>query len=374
MRILVQIQHFAQGGNTDLVDPQGALQGIAPHPVHQFPPTHDYSGLGSSKQFVAAERYEVDAFGERFVDGRFMRQAVTHEVDQGARTEVVYKGQPVFTGQLTQILPGNRIGEAAHLVVTRMHLHQQRGTFIDRVFVVAQMRAIGGSGFAEDAIGALHDLGHAERAADLHEFAAGNHDFAPGGQRIEHEQHGGGIVVDHGGGFSAGQFAKRRFEMMVAVAAMSRLKIVFQVAGARRRRHRLDRFRRQGGSAQIGMHHGAAEIEHRLERSAELRNEFAPHCRIQSVLEIRSRNQGLGIPVAVPQCLAQTREFALRGKLACLRAILPDQPGKFGRVEHPVDRRQGSQSLVTRHDLLVLFWRRNETGHGAANCNTADSC
>ena len=148
-----------------------------------------------------------------------MRQAEAGEIDQRPRTQIVDKRQSALGGKLAQLAPGNRLGEAAHLVIARVHLHQQRGVSADGGGVIAQMGAVGGAGFAQYAVGARHDFGHAERAADFHQLAPGDDDFAPRGQGVEHEQHRRGIVVDHGGGLGAGEFAQRRLEMAVAVAA-----------------------------------------------------------------------------------------------------------------------------------------------------------
>ena len=145
--------------------------------------------------------------------------------------------------------------------------------------------------------------------------------------------------------------------MMIAVTAMPLLEIVFEVAGAIRRHcHGMNGFFRQSRAAQIGMYDSAAEIKHRLERGTEFRGHPAPHRRVNRFRKICRGHQGFRIRVRVAplQSLAQLREFRLGRDLAGLSAIPPDQPGKFGRIEHPVDRRQGSQSLIFRHDLLVL--------------------
>jgi hypothetical protein len=43
---------------------------------------------------------------------------------------------------------------------------------------------------------ARHDVGHAEGTADLDQLAARDDHLAPGRQRGQHQQDGGGVVVD----------------------------------------------------------------------------------------------------------------------------------------------------------------------------------
>ena len=66
------------------------------------------------------------------------------------------------------------------------------------------MRAVGRADFHQ-ARRLGHDLRQPEGAADFDELAARNDDFLVRGQRRQHEHGGGGVVVDHRGGFGAGQ-------------------------------------------------------------------------------------------------------------------------------------------------------------------------
>ena len=99
------------------------------------------------------------------------------------------------------------------------------------------MRAIGGADLDEPRAGLPHDVGNAERAADLDQLAARDDDLAPAGERAEHQQHGRGVVVDDGGGFGAGQLAQQLLDERVAIAAPARGEIEFEVdRGAQRLR------------------------------------------------------------------------------------------------------------------------------------------
>ena len=71
------------------------------------------------------------------------------------------------------------------------------------------MRAVGGADLDQLRAGARHDLRHAEGAADLDQLAARHDRLAALRQRVEHEQHGGGVVVDDGRVLGAGQLAQQ---------------------------------------------------------------------------------------------------------------------------------------------------------------------
>jgi hypothetical protein len=84
------------------------------------------------------------------------------------------------------------------------------------------------------------------------------------GQRVEHEQDSCGVVVDHGGVLGAGQFAQQIANEIVAIAAMAGAEIEFERDRvAHRHLRRLDGGFGPQCAAEIGMQHGAGEIEHR---------------------------------------------------------------------------------------------------------------
>ena len=69
------------------------------------------------------------------------------------------------------------------------------------------MRAVGRAHFDQSRARARHDLRHAKRAANLDELAARHDHLATVRQRIQHEQHRGGIVIDDRRVLRAGQIA-----------------------------------------------------------------------------------------------------------------------------------------------------------------------
>ncbi len=88
-----------------------------------------------------------------------------------------------------------------------MHFHHQRGVRIDGIGIIGQMGPVGRAGFAQGSAGPLHDIWDAERTADFHQFAARHDHFASEREGIEQQQYRSGIVVGHGRGFRAGEFA-----------------------------------------------------------------------------------------------------------------------------------------------------------------------
>ena len=69
----------------------------------------------------------------------------------------------------------------------------------------------------------------------------------PRPRRVQHQQQRGGIVVDDGRGFRAGQCAQHRFDRRVAFAATTLIEIVFE-------RHRID------GCFDTGLRHRATDL------------------------------------------------------------------------------------------------------------------
>ena len=90
-----------------------------------------------------------------------------------------------------------------------------------------------------------------------------HHHFAPVRQRIEHQQHGGGIVVDHGGRLGPGQLAQQALDQIVAVAAPARVQVELQVGWrGQRAQHRGHGLVGQQRAAQVGVQHGAGQVVH----------------------------------------------------------------------------------------------------------------
>ena len=170
----------------------------------------------------------------------------------------------MLTGNRCQLRLVERGAEAFDAVVAGVRLEQQRGTRANGFAVVARVGAVGGANLAQLAAGAGHDVRQTEGAADFDQLTARDHHLAAVRQRVEHQQHGSGVVVDHRRGFRAGQAADPLLDMIITVATLTAGQIELQIARAEGDRiHRRHRFRRQGRAAQIGMQHRPGQVQHR---------------------------------------------------------------------------------------------------------------
>ncbi len=125
------------------------------------------------------------------------------------------------------------------------------------------MGAVGRADLDQGRAGGGHHLGHAEGAADLDELATRDQDLAVAGQRGDRQQHRGGVVVDHRRRLGAGQRAQQLLDQAVAVAAAAGGEVVLEVVRrGHRRQHLGQRSVGQQRAAEVGVDHGAAQVEH----------------------------------------------------------------------------------------------------------------
>ena len=86
-------------------------------------------------------------------------------------------------------------------------------------------------------------------------------------QAVEHQQDSRGIVVDHRGRFRPREIAQKLFNVRVAISTLAGGDVEFEVRGLPcGERDGLDRFFRQCGASEIGMEHGAGQIEDAAQR------------------------------------------------------------------------------------------------------------
>ena len=266
-----------------------------------------------------------------------MRQAELREIGQGAAAEIDGEGNVVVVAKLRKLRLGNFRGEALDHVIAGMDLHDHAGIGPDGAGEILQVGAVGGADLDQRAAGLRHDIGHPERAADFDQLAARRRNLLAQCEGIEHQHHGGGVVVDDGRRLRTGHGAKLILDMFVAVAALALTDAVFEVARPPRRvGHRRNRFFRQGGAAEIGVQHRAGQVEHRLQGRGRLPGEAVGDGG-QDDLRLRRRAPGRGqFPAQIGQHVAD-RAGGFR-------------PAEFGddglcrfRAQQPVDRRQPRQ-------------------------------
>ena len=226
--------------------------------------------------------------------------------------------------------------EADHPVVGGVDLQQQRRVGGDRLGVIAQVRAIGGPHLAQYGPAAPHDVRDAELAADLDQLAARDDDFLAVRQRLERQQHGGGVVVDDQRVLGAGEPAQQRLHMAVARAALlgGDVHLEVRVRGADRQ-HPLQRQRAQQRAPQVGVQHHAGGVDDRSERE-QSRLLDLPHHASGEHLEVRGRATVLARATAlgVDDVANHHRQAGARD---------PGDLGPLGQgAEQLIDRRQAS--------------------------------
>ena len=108
--------------------------------------------------------------------------------------------------------------------------------------------------------GAAHDVRDAKTITDFDEFAAGDDDFVTGGEFVEDEIGGGGVVVD---GEAAGveQVAEQTIEVVITAAAAAFGQVVFEIGVAGNWRDRAER-----GTTEVRVKNDAGSVDDGAQR------------------------------------------------------------------------------------------------------------
>ena len=161
------------------------------------------------------------------------------------------------------------LGEPLDAEVGPVHPEEQRRVGADRLPVVVDPRAVGGADLAQPRARLRHHVGHAEAAADLHQFAARHDDLPARRQRGQHQERRGGVVVDDDRGLDAEEALQQRLGVRVAMAAAPRLHVVLEVRVAGRHlADALDGRRRQRRAPEVRVHDDAGGVDHTAQRRA----------------------------------------------------------------------------------------------------------
>ena len=190
----------------------------------------------------------------------------------------------------------------------------------------------------------FHDLRNAEAAADLHQLAARDDHLAVLAEAVQHQQHGGGVVVDHQRGLGPAQATYKLFHQFVAAAAPAGAQVELQIAVAiGGHGHGLPRLFGQHGAAQIGMHHHARGVEH------------GPEPGPQSNADVRQQGGQLGLQVQLGGLTAAPGADVLppgvpepRGQFAqqSARSFFQIRIGGHQGVQTEIRGRDGAKKLV----------------------------
>ena len=214
-----------EGGEGEFAAPESAGQRVfldLPDPGRL---ADDDAALRTADELVAAETDDVGAGLDTRPDQRLGGEAVGREVDQGAAAEVVDDGDAAAPAEGGELLDPRFFGETDDAVVAVMDAEDGPGRLADGRLVVAEVGLVGRPDLAEDGAARGHDVGHAERTADLDELAARNDDLLAAGERVQDEDGRGGVVVGHGGRLGAGELPEQALDVAVAGDALAALEI-----------------------------------------------------------------------------------------------------------------------------------------------------
>ena len=219
-----------------------------------------------TEQLVAREADQVDAALHRVEDERLVSQQGLQRLASGAleqaRTEVEAGDDVARPADVRQIARAHLLDETRDAEVARVHLDEQARALVDRALVVRAPRAVRRAHLDQLRVRARHDVGHAERAADLDQLAARHDRLAPAGEGLEHEQHRAGAVVDADAGFRAGDAHEEIAQVVVALVALVRLAVDLEDAvAASRLGHRRRHLGMHGRAAETRVEHDAGRVD-----------------------------------------------------------------------------------------------------------------
>ena len=225
----------SSAASVELVGTDGAVERMAAQPLDEVGAAGDDPRLRSAEKLVAREADEVGAGGER---GRGSRLAL--ELDERARAEIVDERKVVPARNRRELLDPRLLGEADDAEVRLVHAQEQRRLRPDRSLVVGRARPVRRPDLDEPCARAGQHVGDPKAVADLDQLAAGDDDLAAFGERRQHEQERGGVVVDHDR-LGARQAAEQRRQVVLARAARAAREVVLEVRVAGRVAHPLER-------------------------------------------------------------------------------------------------------------------------------------
>ena len=165
----------------------------------------------------------------------------------------------------------------------------------------------------------------------------------PCGQRVQGEEHGGGVVVDDGGVLGAGQLDEEVAQDRVALAALAAVEVELEGERVAHRGHRgLDRLLGEEGAAEVGVQHGAGEVEDR------------PHLRARGGVEARDDVGGDGVErrgarAAVAEIGAGGGKARARRRDHARPAVARDRRGDRAGAQDDVDRGKAAQVAGLAH-------------------------
>lgn len=100
-------------------------------------------------------------------------------------------------GQCGELPRAHFLVKTLDAIIGRMNLEDHGRIGRNSLLIICQVRAVGGADLDELGARGRHDIGDAEAAANLDKLAAADDNLFARGMGGKHQQHRGGIVVDH---------------------------------------------------------------------------------------------------------------------------------------------------------------------------------
>ena len=263
----VGVERRLERGERHLVEAQRARHRVLLEAVDDVGAAEQQPRLRPAEQLVARRGHHRGARRDRRADRGLVGDAELREVDEHAGALVLHDRHAVHGAEVDEVGERDLVGEADDAVVARVHLEHQPGVCGQRALVVREVRLVRRADLDHPGAGLGHDVGDAERAADLDELPAGDDRLAAARERRDAEHDGGGVVVDRHRGLGAGEPAQQRLDVDVAAAALPALDVVLERRVAAR-----DLGDRGGGrlgehaAAEVGVHDDAGGVDDAAQR------------------------------------------------------------------------------------------------------------
>jgi len=358
LRAQEESERRLERGERKLVDAQRPEERVFPDAVDHRGASEEKARLRPPDELVARAADEVRPEPEALRQLRLGRHR--HE---RAGAQVVHHGHVSLAAERDQLGERDVVGEPHDAEVARVHAEKQRRLGADRAGVVGKVRAVRRADLAQPHAGGREDVGHPEGAADLHELAAAEDRLAPGCERVQREERGGGVVVDHRRRLRPRERREHARHRGLAPNALPLLAVDRDHAVPRRLAgDRIDRGLREHRAPEPRVQHDAGRVDAANDPGREPSRETLPRERGESF--------GIGLGPRAPSLLEHPGAHLVDDG-AHLGVDEPRQPAllelpRGRRLEHAVDGGKLPQACVGVH-------RSYGTSPGAAGILAARS-